>query len=182
MGSDHPVFHRSHHNETYFNPRSRMGSDPRPTSSRPEAVDFNPRSRMGSDMCNARAPRHSDISIHAPAWGATDAANENQGKQRHFNPRSRMGSDDRGRKNKTCQETFQSTLPHGERQRHNGLRKRKTYFNPRSRMGSDGGKHLEEEDKNHFNPRSRMGSDVTEPQFNQIPYISIHAPAWGATM
>ena len=33
------------------------------------------------------------ISIHAPAWGATEEALEELQKKEYFNPRSRVGSD-----------------------------------------------------------------------------------------
>ena len=55
---------------------------------------------------------------------------------------------------------FQSTHPHGVRQKH--------------LLGS--------EISNSFNPRTRMGCDESEPDvFFQPQYVSIHAPAWGAT-
>ena len=58
------------------------------------------------------------------------------------------------------------------------------YFNPRPRMGSDG---YRESVRNvvlcHFNPRPRMGSDaVLEDAEIDALGISIHAPAWGATV
>ena len=55
------------------------------------------------------------------------------------------------------------------------------HFNPRSRMGSDpcaclpGGRIFD------FNPRSRMGSDFRVTREPAAIWISIHAPAWGAT-
>ena len=58
-------------------------------------------------------------------------------------------------------DAFQSTLPHGERQ---------TALNGASTLIS------------HFNPRSRMGSDYTRLPISLKKYISIHAPAWGATI
>ena len=54
--------------------------------------DFNPRSRMGSDFSWRGLPPTVDISIHAPAWGAT-----------HKKQAQKL------------QRKFQSTLPHGER-------------------------------------------------------------------
>ena len=92
MGSDvnttrFPVF------QVDFNPRSRMGSDPLNVGTSAELLNFNPRSRMGSDIIpiDCRYSLHR-ISIHAPAWGATQAL--------HY-----WGLD----------QEFQSTLPHGER-------------------------------------------------------------------
>ena len=55
------------------------------------------------------------ISIHAPAWGATGGAWRVHQRHSDFNPRSRMGSD----------------TAHGIQE------SQRAYFNPRSRMGSD---------------------------------------------
>ena len=55
---------------------------------------------------------------------------------------------------------FQSTLPHGER-------RTKKYYNSQGKG---------------FNPRSRMGSDKDSVVRRKLKRVSIHAPAWGATM
>ena len=103
--------------------------------------------------------RTQDISIRAPARGATYADGRFAPKGRDFNPRSREGSDAR---------TVSITLSAG-------------HFNPRSREGSDSAIHeLDREQKISirapargattvnfiipgmvidFNPRSREGSD-----------------------
>ena len=54
-----------------FNPRSREGSDPRMLNSYLLWQDFNPRSREGSDLLSYLPLLHQNISIHAPARGAT---------------------------------------------------------------------------------------------------------------
>ena len=55
-------------------------------------------------------------------------------------------------------------------------------FNPRSREGSDTSLKVFEHVRHHFNPRSREGSDVIHKIITLIFfYISIHAPAKGAT-
>ena len=54
-------------------------------------------------------------------------------------------------------------------------------FNPRSRMGSDGDIETSDGISLSFNPRSRMGSDIIDAKTKQGQYVSIHAPAWGAT-
>ena len=120
---------------------------------------FNPRSRMGSDPVVAAAGQFPVISIHAPAWGATNPAQ----------PTPAMYQ-------------FQSTLPHGER-RPAPLRLAVVlHFNPRSRMGSDVRWPPLSWNSWYFNPRSRMGSDqVIAQRLHGIILISIHAPAWGAT-
>ena len=56
-------------------------------------------------------------------------------------------------------------------------------FNPRSRMGSDRQRCHQFLAVRDFNPRSRMGSDFMLSAFNLVDgMISIHAPAWGATI
>ena len=78
-----------------------------------------------------------------------------------FNPRSRVGSDRKA--------TFKTGMSNS--------------FNPRSRVGSDRKFRIK---TRHiifsFNPRSRVGSDP-QSLFGFVPryYVSIHAPAWGAT-
>ena len=77
-----------------FNPRSREGSDEAPAWCRADIVDFNPRSREGSDCRRLDAARFvKDISIHAPAKGATFFCLVKCIKGYDFNPRSREGSD-----------------------------------------------------------------------------------------
>ncbi len=122
------------------------------------------------------------VSIHAPAWGATfrlvrigcesssfnprsrmgsdDVEDLFSPSNSRFNPRSRMGSDFRVLVESVESLVFQSTLPHGERRRF-------PWLIPTLRLG--------------FNPRSRMGSDRQARIFAQKPFVSIHAPAWGAT-
>ena len=78
----------------------------------------------------------------------------------HFNPRFREGSDF------VC------------RGKSGGLGD----FNPRSREGSDKNRQLPLSRIIDFNPRSREGSDfVTIITATRVPFISIHAPAKGAT-
>ena len=224
MGSDTPRWSLALF-AGYFNPRSRMGSDYLGIQSsgtekkfqstlphgerhlvkrRHVAVAyFNPRSRMGSDPIGINIVISGDvISIHAPAWGATQGnaarmvayqfqstlphgerpdSRHSQDMSCYFNPRSRMGSDSRRWMDLRCA-GFQSTLPHGERHP-SPIRSTSTwYFNPRSRMGSDGGGRQWRIVSRDFNPRSRMGSDLgLYGQLAAERRISIHAPAWGAT-
>ena len=120
---------------------------------------FNPRSREGSDILPKTRWRNTDISIHAPAKGATASA-EHHGKiMPHFNPRSREGSDATGVNQVYKQAKFQSTLPRRER--------RARYLSSLSPAD--------------FNPRSREGSDNLPARLCAVKEISIHAPAKGAT-
>ena len=71
-----------------------------------------------------------------------------------------MGSDFDDYKRLSRGKIFQSTLPHGERHA------------PWTRSARH----------RNFNPRSRMGSDVHLRELHPGITISIHAPAWGATI
>ena len=164
-----------------FNPRARVGRDTPITapvasrmgfqSTRPRGArrgiyvdsrrykSFNPRARVGRDIPRPalylREPR---VSIHAPAWGATDST---------------------GSGNQTCE--FQSTRPRGARPscvfhcatvarfqstRPRGARPAATppspspkCFNPRARVGRDSACRRRRFRSGSFNPRARVGRD-----------------------
>ena len=102
-----------------------------------------------------------NISIHAPAKGATKQQLLKSMVARYFNPRPREGSDLQG-------------LP---------LFRCYKYFNPRPREGSDCPKWSKRCDPTNFNPRPREGSDAgLSDSERALGYISIHAPAKGATI
>ena len=65
----------------YFNPRTRVGCDGSTAYPQSRPRHFNPRTRVG---CDAAAPQYTattvPISIHAPAWGATDRLKEIPGR------------------------------------------------------------------------------------------------------
>ncbi len=50
-----------------------MGSDPTKIIGVPVLSCFNPRSRMGSDLGDSGVIAMAAVSIHAPAWGATQS-------------------------------------------------------------------------------------------------------------
>ena len=171
-------------------------------------IDFNPRARVGRDRRLAVLTFKLDISIHAPAWGATELTATEAAAERHFNPRARVGRDGGA----TCLLSSSRTSI--------------TYFNPRARVGRDrrtfcifarflrfqstrprgarrGGKKTNSHilafqstrprgarplrrwsraARTYFNPRARVGRDLAPP-FGRwtAKDISIHAPAWGAT-
>ena len=58
----------------YFNPRSHVGSDIFYMHGTCHKGDFNPRSHVGSDLDSILHHTRLEISIHAPTWGATQAA------------------------------------------------------------------------------------------------------------
>ena len=109
-------------------------------------------------ICNSR--NAFQISIHAPAWGATNRIKSPVLGSKNFNPRTRMGCD----------------WQDGE------LIAEAKNFNPRTRMGCDASRRHCRLYRWHFNPRTRMGCDVAQMEWDALsPDISIHAPAWGAT-
>ena len=120
-----------------FNSRARMGRDryarelgrggawfqfTRPHGARRMVIHithpdkrFNSRARMGRDLERSAACRlQRDVSIHAPAWGATTTARRRK--------RPRM---------------FQFTRPHGARRARTSWRRGRHCFNSRARMGRD---------------------------------------------
>ena len=142
--------------------------------------DFNPRSREGSDSGSLHGKKVPEISIHAPARGATRLVLSCGGYtefqstlprgERHterklayrtddFNPRSREGSDHGLQTCRRSPARFQSTLPRGERPLLRYATQIHPYFNPRSREGSDFIKVSDSAKFKNFNPRSREGSD-----------------------
>ena len=113
----------------------------------------------GATIENAIRLTKEQVSIHAPAWGATS---------RHWSARAHG--------------MFQSTRPHGARLRavlHVG---HNLSFNPRARMGRDLASTAGRTCTGRFNPRARMGRDARIYDRIKQTSVSIHAPAWGATL
>ena len=101
-----------------------------------------------------------NISIHAPARGATNRTYPGPASAGYFNPRPREGGD------LTAWET-----------RGNWYN-----FNPRPREGGDQHSVSINYGLEHFNPRPREGGDSNSGLQLGLPgLISIHAPARGAT-
>jgi len=166
----------------YFNPRSREGSDYSHKMQNYGYCYFNPRSREGSDIVVGQdfwLERH--ISIHAPARGATKLR-ELTGLTRKISihapargatirtPKTKLtkaisihaparGATDDFTNQLVFDYEFQSTLPRGARLK--------------LMIGMA--------ERDNFNPRSREGSDIPKPSCQKATYISIHAPARGAT-
>ena len=158
---------------------------------------------MGSDI-SAKPPQAAqEVSIHAPAWGAT-------GHYRRAVAESRFQFTlPRGERQPLAVASlsplsFQFTLPRGERHAilfgidfddrvsihapawgATGRPLRSPYspqcFNSRSRVGSDCRGAFRRLRDAGFNSRSRVGSDRTPPGRGLQEVVSIHAPAWGAT-
>ncbi len=81
--------------------------------------NFNPRSRTGSDPCLPTFLDCTNISIHAPARGATICRIPHQLSVKIISIHApARGATWMLRKNRYCRCIFQSTLPHGERRYH----------------------------------------------------------------
>ena len=79
-----------------FNPRARVGRDTGTSRSRRRGNRyFNPRARVGRDLDGLQARiAPCDVSIHAPAWGATPGRSRTRcTRAGGFNPRARVGRD-----------------------------------------------------------------------------------------
>ena len=120
---------------------------------------FNPRSREGSDILDTINIPTAQISIHAPAKGATDWSDKYRRLSAISIHAPAKGATDVENSIRSITE-FQSTLPRRERHRI-----RQWY-----------GAH------DNFNPRSREGSDIVCAGLVSRGWISIHAPAKGATV
>ena len=127
----------------YFNPRSREGSDGALEAERENQKNFNPRSREGSDDYCYKRGDVTQISIHAPAKGATYM----QAFQQLYDRAISIHAPAKGAT--FCRENKTKPLAH---------------FNPRSREGSDGAHCRRCSTHRNFNPRSREGSDWGYPR------------------
>ena len=143
---------------------------------------FNPRARMGRDVKQAfyvngvfrfqstrpHGARHQQpqrrfapvqVSIHAPAWGATKLSSIIFLRWSCFNPRARMGRDEPVMDFDVDIFAVSIHAP---------------------AWGATLG-YPEETAGGRFNPRARMGRDTLADYIKTILEVSIHAPAWGAT-
>ena len=147
-------------------------------------MDFNPRSREGSDEVNTRFHTTGDISIHAPAKGATHSSETPYSLQIisiHAPAKGATvsavlpGSSTRisihaPAKGATANFAFILTgmeisihaPAKGATNRSRQYRWMYLYFNPRSREGSDYAVRNSEYSLPYFNPRSREGSDIND--------------------
>ena len=92
---------------------------------------------MGGDLESGFVKFYIVVSIHAPAWGATDES-----------PNPWKGT------------AFQSTPPHGGRLNFKNGVQNPECFNPRPRMGGDFFLSSDPTCAEGFNPRPRMGGDL----------------------
>ena len=124
------------------------------------------------------------VSIHAPAWGATPHARENGRRNRSFNPRARVGRDGSVLASCSLAPSVSIHAPAwGATHRSSDSAKARASFNPRARVGRDrcvgalDGKGLWFQSTR---PRGARRAVVLVLRDRQR--VSIHAPAWGATV
>jgi len=112
----------------------------------------------GATQRAAESVRLRRVSIHVPAWGATHGAAQGRISTTRFNSRARVGRDRSGWLFSWFVQ-FQFTRPRGARR------------GPAHRAAC----------ASRFNSRARVGRDWLEPAALIHDVVSIHAPAWGAT-
>ena len=147
------------------------------------AVCFNPRARVGRDRSSCSAlfgkawfqstrPRGArpyagkcdgvdrQVSIHAPAWGATKRGRDVIAECTRFNPRARVGRD-YARCCKPCGIGVSIHAPAwGATSNHIGDGHEPAGFNPRARVGRDSTSKALLYPRKSFNPRARVGRDA----------------------
>jgi hypothetical protein len=121
-----------------------------------------------------------DVSIHAPARGATQAplritsATLSFPSTRPYGARRLRGAFLRRVK---AVSTHAPAL--GATRRPRGLLFRHPCFNPRARTGRDIRRASRKRKSTSFNPRARTGRDLAvDPQHLGLGVVSIHAPVW----
>mgnify|MGYP001575145772 CR=1 FL=1 len=143
-----------------FNPRPRVGGDDKNQTGCHYIWRFNPRPRVGGDgSYNNDSGSAVNVSIHAPAWGATFSCRTYSARQRvsiHAPAWGATGSRIPRRLSRKC-------------------------FNPRPRVGGDS--FLLSQDEIVWVSIHAPAWGATHQVHTQQGYrrVSIHAPAWGAT-
>ena len=151
-------------------------------------------------------PPGGDVSIHAPAWGATGAPPGARTRSAGFNPRTRVGCDGNlcGLRRGLAHVSIHAPAWGATRSIRSPSRSRSSFnprtrvgcdypaqlryakatisFNPRTRVGCDRNPASSRASPSSFNPRTRVGCDrPCDLGMDGCAGVSIHAPAWGAT-
>ena len=152
--------------DSCFNPRTRVGCDCGCWCGPTASSRFNPRTRVGCDTATTtKAAPDLDVSIHAPAWGATLSPSLNVTEQFQFQSTHPRGVRRRGESSSLTSCQFQSTHPRGVRRpRQKRYPTRDECFNPRTRVGCDLIRICIFSTISCFNPRTRVGCDFTTEQ------------------
>ena len=123
-----------------------MFQSTRPRGARPWSVGC---------LCNLHP-----VSIHAPAWGATDKKPDYQIEIDRFNPRARVGRDPAPLCMASLDCAFQSTRPRGARPPIPVSACRSEAFQSTRPRGARLNSSSERSFSSGFNPRARVGRDV----------------------
>ena len=113
---------------------------------------------MGGDAYGGCEGSVREVSIHAPAWGATEHSIVY-----------------------TICSMFQSTPPHGGRPTSPSLLAAVPSFNPRPRMGGDSQQDADAARRRVSIHAPAWGATAYGGCEGSVQKVSIHAPAWGAT-
>ena len=172
-----------------------------------DSMCFNPRPRAGGDHSVTQyRSRSMQVSIHAPARGATVSSYRGTVGSSSFNPRPRAGGDHTRTRPSQPSHRFQSTPPRGGRRiRRQASRSLVRVSIHAPARGATAASSAHAPDIACFNPRPRAGGDLRlcvqrhyEFMFQSTPprggrpadaahrirsiHVSIHAPARGATL
>ena len=190
-----------------FNPRARVGRDnvnrqgvldtllvsihapawgaTRPAYSVPgNMACFNPRARVGRDEEQLKIYVYEYfVSIHAPAWGATGLRNRICRRHWRFNPRARVGRDSHGAGLLQLVARVSIHAPAwGATRLTRTAYASLNRFNPRARVGRDAGIVMDPFRVMEFqSTRPRGARRAARFRRSAAWWVSIHAPAWGAT-
>ena len=99
----------------------------------------------------------------------------------NFNPRARVGRDAILIKPRATYSDFNPRARVGRDLPLRPLHQKGKDFNPRARVGRDMTGVQPALERSYFNPRARVGRDPVRDHTTYTLWISIHAPAWGAT-
>ena len=186
-----------------FNPCPRVGGNSAASECACPPLCFNPCPRVGGNRPPLEARKVGEVSIHAPAWGATRRPHSRESRERGFNPCPRVGGnaikvfgDPRfpvsihapawgatsvglisPRHNK-----FQSMPPRGGQPKQPRPKQPRPSFNPCPRVGGNRVRRSPSRLPQCFNPCPRVGGNLHVLAIGPGARVSIHAPAWGATL
>ena len=165
---------------------------------------FNPRTRTGCDHRLRFRQRVFNVSIHAPARGATLKPDEfdlmakfqsthphgvrryrrgsgNRGRT-GFNPRTRTGCDAHNNDNTDYQSVSIHAPARGATISADTVPVTVIGFNPRTRTGCDLRVDVLKTYERGFNPRTRTGCDTSDPATEIGDFVSIHTPTKDVTL
>ena len=165
-----------------FNPRARVGRDHLYRSDREimEQVSIHAPA-WGATWFAPRRRSVCTVSIHAPAWGATSQETSCMGWHKVSIHAPAWGATDKLGIEwlpflvSIHAPAWGATLELWRPRAAIGC------FNPRARVGRDWNLSCVPARRQSFNPRARVGRDPLLLQVPQPLLVSIHAPAWGAT-